>query len=59
MAATRTALRNETSVIYPQDTVLTVYEAKGMLRDIITLCERQPHKRELKEARAKAQVSFM
>lgn len=41
-------------ILYPQ--VLTVSEAKGMLRDIMTLCERQPLKKKLAEVRAKAQV---
>ncbi|CAN0252527.1 unnamed protein product [Pylaiella littoralis] len=36
-------------------TVLTVSEARGMLRDVVTLCERQPQKKQLAEARTKAQ----
>lgn len=35
---------------------LTLSEAKSILRDIMTLCERQPNRKKLAEARAKAKV---
>lgn len=38
--------------------MLTVSEAKGMLRDILTFFERQPNKKQLAEARARAQVGL-
>ncbi|CAM9322020.1 unnamed protein product [Scytosiphon promiscuus] len=38
-----------------EGTALTVSEAKAMIRDIMTLCGRQPHKKLLAESRARAQ----
>lgn len=35
---------------------LTLSEAKSILRDIMTMCERQPHKMKLAEARANVKV---
>ena len=35
---------------------LTLSEAKGILRDILTVCERPPDRKKLAEARAKAKV---